>query len=98
MEHDATIEILRTHERALQQRGIRHATRFDSTALGEMQARRDVDSVIDMGKDLKRDVYGSVGPCHFIGDLFPVAVEVADRQSLKERIRTRIERDAVPAV
>ena len=98
MERDATIEILRTHERALQQRGIRHATRFDSTALGEVQAGRDVDTVIDLGKDLKRDVDGPVGPCHVIGDLFPVAVEVADRQSLKERIRTRIERDAVPAV
>lgn len=98
MERDATIEILRTHERALQQRGIRRATLFDSTALGEVQAGRDVDTVIDLGKDLKRDVDVSVGPCHVIGDVFPMSVEVADRQSLKERIRTRIERDAVPAV
>lgn len=98
MERDAAIEILRTHERALQQRGIRHATRFDSTALGKVQAGRDVDTVIDLGRDLKRDVDGSVGPCHVIGDVFPMAVDVADRQSLKERIRTRIERDAVPAV
>jgi predicted nucleotidyltransferase len=98
MERDATIEILRTRERALQQRGIRRATRFDSTALGQVQAGCDVDTLIDLGKDLKRDVDGSVGPCHVIGDLFPVAVEVGDRQTLKKRIRTRIERDAVPAV
>ena len=98
MERDATIEILRTHKRALQQRGIRHATLLDPAALGEVQAGRDVDTLIDLGKDLKRDVYGSVGPCHVIGDVFPMAVDVADRQSSKERIRTRIERDAVPAV
>ena len=70
---------------------------FGSTARGEAHTGSDVDIVIDLDEDLIRDVYSYVGLCHVIADLFPVAVDVADRKSLKERIRARVERDAVPA-
>ena len=40
-------------------------------------------------------VYGYVGLCHFIEDLFPIRIDVANRAALKDRVRTRAERDAV---
>jgi uncharacterized protein len=96
MEREAAIEILRAHEGALRERGIRHAALFGSTARGESHAGSDVDIVIDLDDTLKFDVYAYVGLCHFIADLFPVAVDVANRKTLKDRIRARVERDAVP--
>ena len=96
MERDAAIEILRAHEGALRERGIRHAALFGSTARGEAHADSDVDIVIDLDEALKLDVYAYVGLCHFIADLFPVSVDVANRKTLKDRVRTRIERDAIP--
>ena len=97
MECDAAIEILRAHEGALRALGIRHAALFGSTARGEAHTGSDVDIVIDLDEDLIHDVYSYVGLCHVIADLFPVAVDVVNRKSLKERIRLRVERDAVPA-
>ncbi|KQP10560.1 MAG: nucleotidyltransferase domain-containing protein [Methylobacterium sp.] len=96
MEREAAIEILRAHEGALRARGIRHAALFGSTARGEAHADSDVDIVIDLDEALKLDVYAYVGLCHFIADLFPVSVDVANRKTLKDRVRTRIERDAIP--
>lgn len=96
MERDAAIEILRAHESALRERGIVHAALFGSTARGEAHERSDVDIVIDLDEARTFDVYAYVGLCHFIGDLFPVAVDVANRKTLKDRIRTRVERDAIP--
>lgn len=96
MERDDAIDILRTHEHALRARGIRHAALFGSTARGEARAESDVDIVIDLDEGLRLDVYAYVGLCHFIADLFPVTVDVANRKTLKERIRTRVERDAIP--
>jgi len=96
MERDDAIDILRTHEHALRARGIRHAALFGSTARGEARAESDVDIVIDLDEELRLDVYAYVGLCHFIADLFPVTVDVANRKTLKERIRTRVERDALP--
>lgn len=95
MERDAAIQILRTHEDALRARGIRHAALFGSTARGEATRESDVDIVIDLDENVKLDVYAYVGLCHFIADLFPVAVDVANRKTLKDRIRDRIERDAI---
>jgi predicted nucleotidyltransferase len=95
MERDAAIQILRTHEDALRARGIRHAALFGSTARGEASRESDVDIVIDLDESVKLDVYAYVGLCHFIADLFPVAVDVANRKTLKDRIRDRIERDAI---
>ncbi|KQP82789.1 nucleotidyltransferase domain-containing protein [Methylobacterium sp. Leaf117] len=96
MDRDAAIAILRAHAPALRERGISHAALFGSTARGEAHATSDVDVVIDLDDTLKLDVYGYVGLCHLIADLFPVAVDVVDRKTLKDRVRARIERDAIP--
>ena len=53
--------------------------------------------MIEIDAPLVGGVYGYVGLCRFIGDLFPIRVDVANRAGLKDRIRERAERDALVA-
>jgi uncharacterized protein len=53
--------------------------------------------MIEIDSERVRDLFAYAGLCRFIGDLFPVPVDVADRESLKPRVRRRAEQDAVPA-
>ncbi|MCJ2020381.1 nucleotidyltransferase domain-containing protein [Methylobacterium sp. E-065] len=97
MDKHAALDILRTHEAELRRRGVVHAALFGSVARGEARADSDLDVMIEIEPERVRDVFSYVGLCRFIGELFPVPVDVADRRSLKERVRERAENDAVPA-
>lgn len=97
MDRDTAIAILRVNEAALRSRGVRHAALFGSIARGEGHAGSDLDVMIDIDKETVRDVFAYVGLCHFIDALFPVSVDVADRETLKPGIRMRVERDALAA-
>lgn len=44
-----------------------------------------------------RVVYDYVGVVHFIEGMFPVTVDVANRETFKERVRQNAERDAIDA-
>ena len=97
MDRHAALDILRANEAELRSRGVRHAALFGSVARGEARADSDLDVMIDIDARTVGGVYGYVGLCRFIGDLFPVHVDVANRASLKDRIRQRVEGDAVLA-
>jgi predicted nucleotidyltransferase len=97
MNRDAALAILRANESELRQRGVRHAALFGSVARDEAGPGSDLDVMIDIDRAAVRDVYTYVGLCQFIEELFPVEVDIADRESLKERIRHRAERDAITA-
>lgn len=53
--------------------------------------------MIEIDVSVVGGLFGYVGLCHFIDDLFPIRVDVADRAALKDRVRTHAERDAVSA-
>ena len=97
MNRDAAVDILRAHEAPLRRLGVRHAALFGSIARGEGNAGSDLDVMIDVDADAVRDVYAYVGLCRFIEELFPVSVDVANRDTLLEHIRVRAERDAIAA-
>ena len=97
MDRAAAIDILRSHEGELRKRGVRHAALFGSVARGDATATSDVDVVIVLDRETVRDVYDYVGVVHFIEDMFPVTVDVANRETFKERVRQNAERDAIDA-
>jgi hypothetical protein len=97
MDRDAALDTLRKHEPELRQLGVRHAALFGSVARGDAGTDSDLDVMIDLDPAARLDVYAYVGLCRFIAELFPVRVDVANRETLKERIRMRAERDAIPA-
>ena len=97
MDRFVAIGILRAHEAELRRLGVRHAALFGSVARGDGRGDSDLDVMIDVDPGAVRDVYAYVGLCRFIGTLFPVPVDVANRETLKEPIRRRAERDAILA-
>lgn len=97
MERAAAIDILRANEAELRRRGVRHAALFGSVARGEGHAGSDLDVMIEIDAETVRDVFSYVGLCRVIDGLFPVPVDVANRETLKPHIRLRAERDAVTA-
>lgn len=97
MDRDAVIDILRANEMELRRLGVRHAALFGSVARGESHAGSDLDVMIEIDEGAVRDVFDYVGVIHFIGDLFPVTVDVANRRMLKAHVKPDAERDAVHA-
>lgn len=95
MDKLAALDILRANEAELRRRGVVHVALFGSVARGEAQADSDLDVMIEIDAPVVGGVYGYVGLCHFIDDLFPIRVDVANRATLKARVRTHAERDAV---
>ncbi|SFS66172.1 nucleotidyltransferase domain-containing protein [Methylobacterium sp. yr668] len=97
MDKLAALDILRANEAELRRRGVLHAALFGSVARGDAQADSDLDVMIEIDRERVRDLFTYAGLCRFIDDLFPVPVDVADRESLKPRVRQRAEHDAVSA-
>ena len=94
----AALDIRRANEAGLRRRGVLHAALFGSVARGDAGPDSDLDGMIEFDAPVVGGVYGYVGLCRFIGDLFPIRVDVANRAGLKSRIRERGECDALVAV
>lgn len=95
MDKQLALDILRTNEAELRRRGVLHAALFGSVARGAAGDDSDLDVLIDIDAPVVGGLFGYVGLCHFIDDLFPIRVDVADRAALKDRLRKHAERDAV---
>jgi predicted nucleotidyltransferase len=97
MNREQVIETLRTHASALRQRGVRHAALFGSLARGEGTPSSDIDILVELEPGARVDLFDYVGITHYLTDLFPVRVDVANKDSLKPHVRPSAERDAVYA-
>ena len=97
MTRDAVIAILRAHEVALRGRGVLRAALFGSTARNEAGADSDLDIMVEIDPAAHVDLYGYAGISRYIADLFPVPVDVAEREMLLEPVRRTAEKDAIYA-
>jgi len=77
--------------------GVAHAALFGSVARGEDRPDSDIDIMIEIAPDSRMDLFRYVGIVQFIEELFPVPVDVANREGLKPFVRPSAERDAVYA-
>jgi uncharacterized protein len=97
MTRDAALAILQAHQAELRRRGVNHAALFGSVARDQAKPDSDLDVMIDIDTSIVRDVYDYAGVIGYISDLFPMKVDVANREMLKPYVRPSAERDAVHA-
>ena len=92
------IEELRHHRDEILQIATRHGARhvrvFGSVARGEADAKSDVDFLVDMEKG--RSLLDLGGLLMDLQDLLGRPVDVVTEKGLRERIRGRVLREAVP--
>jgi predicted nucleotidyltransferase len=97
MNREQVIATLRSHEPELRNRGVLHAALFGSFARDEATPASDIDILVDIDPEANIDLFDYVGITHYLSDLFPVPVDVANHKTLKRFVRPSAERDAVYA-
>jgi predicted nucleotidyltransferase len=91
------IETLRRAERALRERGVRHAALFGSVARGSNKTNSDIDIMIEIDPDVRMTVFDYVDLKEYIGTLFDEPVDVVNRDGLKAHVRPAATADAIYA-
>jgi uncharacterized protein len=97
MNREQVIETLRAHEPDLRRRGVLHAALFGSVARNEAKPNSDIDILIEIAPDASIDLFEYVSITHYLADLFPARVDVANLGKLKPHVRPGAEHDAVYA-
>ncbi len=97
MKRDEVLRKLREAEADLRARGVAHAALFGSVARGEDRPDSDIDIMIEIAPDSRMDLFRYVVIVQYVEELFPVPVDVANREGLKPFVRPSAERDAVYA-
>ena len=87
----------RLHSRHGSGTGHRHAALFGSVVRGEARPSSDIDLLIELDPEAPIGVFEYVELTDFIGGLFPVRVDIANRAKLKSYVRPQAEREAVQA-
>ncbi|CAA7620744.1 nucleotidyltransferase family protein [Magnetospirillum sp. UT-4] len=90
---DDILAILRAHQDELKARGVLHAGVFGSVARGEETEDSDVDVALDLDCDRPMGLlrYNALGD--YLESLVGTKVDMADRTSVRARLRAEIERD-----
>ena len=97
MKRDEVLRKLKEAEADPRAQGVAHAALFGSVARGEDRPDSDIDIMIEIAPDSRMDLFRYVGIVQYVEELFPVPVDVANREGLKPFVRPSAERDAVYA-
>jgi predicted nucleotidyltransferase len=97
MTRDAVLAILRAHEAPLRRQGVLRAALFGSAARDEARPGSDLDIMVEIDPAARVDLYGYAGITRYIAGLFPVPVDIAERDMLLEPVRRTADKDAVYA-
>jgi uncharacterized protein len=94
--HDI-IARLRENEAALRTQGVAHAALFGSRARGDNRPDSDIDIMVEIAPDAHIGLWDYIGIVHAIEDMFPLRVDVSNREAQKPHVRPSAERDAIYA-
>jgi uncharacterized protein len=97
MDRSAILSCLKANEAELRRRGVKHVALFGSAARGTAGTGSDIDLMVDLDPNMPIGVFQYVGIVHYLQDLFPDRVDVADRKGLKSMVRPAAEHDAIYA-
>ncbi len=97
MKRDEALQKLKEAEADLRAQGVAHAALFGSVARGENRPDSDIDILVEIAPEIRIGLFQYVGIVQYIEGLFPVPVDVANREGLKPLVRPSAERDAVYA-
>ena len=97
MKRDEALRKLKEAEADLRAQGVAHAALFGSVARGEDRPDSDIDILVEIAPEIRIGLFQYVGIVQYIEGLFPVPVDVANREGLKPLVRPSAERDAVYA-
>jgi uncharacterized protein len=97
MKRDEALQKLKDAEADLRAQGVVHAALFGSVARGEDRPDSDIDILVEIAPEIRIGLFQYVGIVQYIEGLFPVPVDVANREGLKPLVRPSAERDAVYA-
>jgi len=90
---DEILSILRMHQSELNGRGVLHVGVFGSAARGSETESSDVDVAIELDRDRPIGLieYNALGD--YLEKLFGKPVDMAERTSVRHRLKSEIERD-----
>ena len=97
MDSSQVIAVLKANEGALRALGVQHAALFGSVPRGEARLESDLDIMVDIDPGVPMGVFEYVGIVQALTRLFPVPVDISNRQAQKAHVRAAAERDAVYA-
>ena len=97
MDSREALDVLRRHEAELRSLGVRRAALFGSTARGEADADSDLDVMVEVEPSARVGIYEYVGIVQYLESLFPVPVDVSNREAQSPQVRKSTEREAVYA-
>jgi uncharacterized protein len=97
MKRDEALQKLKDAEADLRAQGVARAALFGSVARGENRPDSDIDIMVEIAPEVRVGLFQYVGIVQHIEGLFPVPVDVANREGLKPHVRPSAERDAVYA-
>jgi uncharacterized protein len=97
MNRSEALETLRRSERALRERGVKHAALFGSVARGDHRPDSDIDIMVEIDPDAGMTVFDYVELKDYIATLFAEPVDVVNREGLKPYVGPAATTDAVYA-
>ena len=97
MDKQDIIARLKENEAALKAQGVAHAAVFGSVARRDARPDSDIDIMVEIAPDAPVGLWQYTGIVRYIEELFPVPVDVANREGLKPLVRPSAEREAIYA-
>ena len=97
MDRDRVIATLREHEAELKSIGIEHLSLFGSRARADDTAESDVDLMAEFEQGRRFSLLDMVSMENRLADILRLPVDLAPAASLKDGVRERAIREAVPA-